>query len=46
MQQARRVSDNTCYMLNGEIIEHGETKKLFENPREALTRKYINGEFG
>lgn len=46
LQQAKRVSDYTCYLLNGEVIEHGETKKIFENPEKELTRAYVNGEFG
>jgi phosphate transport system ATP-binding protein len=46
MHQARRISDYSCYMLDGKIIEYDSTKKIFESPREILTSKYINGEFG
>jgi phosphate transport system ATP-binding protein len=46
MQQARRISDFSCYLLDGRIIEYGPTKEVFETPREQLTAKYINGEFG
>ena len=46
MQQARRISDYTCYLLNGKVIEFSETKELFNNPKNDSTRSYINGEFG
>jgi len=46
MQQAARVSDLTGFMYLGELIEFGNTWKIFENPREELTEKYITGRFG
>jgi phosphate transport system ATP-binding protein len=46
MQQAARVSDYTAYFLLGELIECGETKEIFENPREKSTEDYITGRFG
>jgi phosphate transport system ATP-binding protein len=46
MQQAARVSDYTAYFLLGELIECGETKDIFENPREKSTEDYITGRFG
>ena len=46
MQQAARVSDYTGFMYLGELIEFGETKQIFENPREELTERYITGRFG
>lgn len=46
MQQAARVSDYTAYFLLGELIECGETKELFENPKEKSTEDYITGRFG
>lgn len=46
LQQAKRVADYTCYLLNGEVVEQGETQKMFENPEKELTRAYVNGEFG
>ena len=46
MQQAARVSDYTAFMFLGELIEFGETKQIFENPREEMTEKYICGKFG
>ncbi len=46
MQQAARVSDLTAFMYEGVLIEFGETKKLFTNPREKRTEDYITGRFG
>lgn len=46
MQQAARVSDYTGFMYLGKLIEVGETKIIFENPKEELTEKYITGRFG
>jgi phosphate transport system ATP-binding protein len=46
MQQAGRVSDFTGFMYLGQLIEYGDTKTVFENPRSELTEKYITGEFG
>ena len=46
MQQAIRVSDYTGFMYLGDLIEFGETKKLFTDPKEELTAKYVQGHFG
>jgi len=46
MHQAKRISDYSCYLLNGNIIEYGETKKIFKKPKNKSTKDYINGEFG
>jgi phosphate transport system ATP-binding protein len=46
MQQAARVSDHTGFMYLGRLVEFGETTKIFENPSEELTDKYITGRFG
>ena len=46
MQQARRISDNTAFFLMGELVEYGETKKIFENPDDKRTRDYVTGRFG
>jgi phosphate transport system ATP-binding protein len=46
MQQAARVSDYTAFMYLGELIEFGDTKQIFENPRMELTERYISGKFG
>lgn len=46
MAQARRISDECIYMLNGELIEHGETSSLFLNPKDKRTEEYIEGRYG
>lgn len=46
MQQAGRISDNTGFFLNGELIEFGETDTLFTKPRDQRTEDYITGRFG
>ncbi|MBU2101865.1 MAG: phosphate ABC transporter ATP-binding protein PstB [Candidatus Omnitrophota bacterium] len=46
MQQAARVSDETGFMLLGELIEFGKTDKLFTAPRDERTENYITGKFG
>jgi len=46
MQQAARASDYTGFMYLGELIEFGETKSIFTNPKEQLTENYIRGYFG
>ena len=46
MQQAARISDYTGFMYLGELIEYAETIKIFENPDEDLTERYITGRFG
>ncbi len=46
LQQAARVSDFTAFLYVGELIEYGDTEKLFEDPKSELTEKYITGKFG
>lgn len=46
MQQAARVSDYTAFFLVGEMVEFGETKKVFSYPRDKRTEDYITGRFG
>jgi phosphate transport system ATP-binding protein len=46
MQQAARVSDYTAFLYLGELIEFGETKKIFTNPDNRHTEDYITGRFG
>jgi phosphate transport system ATP-binding protein len=46
MQQAGRVSDHTAFFYMGELIEFGETKKVFTNPDHTQTQNYITGRFG
>ena len=46
MQQALRISDRTAFFLLGEMVELGETEKLFSMPRDKRTEDYITGRFG
>jgi phosphate transport system ATP-binding protein len=46
MQQAARVSDYTAFLYMGELIEYGDTDRLFTNPSEDRTEQYITGRFG
>lgn len=46
MQQAARVSGRTAYFHLGDLIEVGETERVFTNPRHQLTEDYITGRFG
>ena len=46
MQQAVRISDNTAFFLLGELVEYGETEKMFSMPRDKRTEDYITGRFG
>lgn len=46
MQQAVRVSDYTGFMYLGDLVEFGETRQIFENPRNEITAKYVQGQFG
>jgi len=46
MQQASRVSDLTAFFYLGKLIEFGETKELFTNPKVKRTEDYISGRFG
>jgi phosphate transport system ATP-binding protein len=46
MQQAARASDFTAFMLDGRLIEHSATSKLFTTPTDPRTEAYITGRFG
>jgi len=46
MQQAARVSDNTAFMLMGNLIEYGNTSTMFTNPAKQETQDYLTGRFG
>ncbi len=46
MQQAARVSDDTGFMLLGELIEFGKTDQIFTAPRDKRTEDYITGRYG
>lgn len=46
MQQAARISDNTAFMLLGELVEVGETQTIFTLQSDPRTEQYISGRFG
>ncbi|MEM9736947.1 MAG: ATP-binding cassette domain-containing protein, partial [Pseudomonadota bacterium] len=46
MQQAGRVSQKTAFFHLGEVLEYGETSKIFTNPDHEKTQQYITGRFG
>lgn len=46
MQQAARVSQKTAFFHLGNLIEHGDTNKVFTNPDNTKTQDYITGRFG
>ena len=46
MQQAVRVSDTTAFFLLGDLVEYGDTEKIFSTPADKRTEDYITGRFG
>lgn len=46
MQQAIRCSGYTAFMYLGDMVEYGTTEQIFHNPRDELTAKYVEGQFG
>ena len=46
MHQAVRISDHTAFFLLGDLIEFGNTEKMFSNPLDKRTEDYITGRFG
>ena len=51
MQQAARVSNYTAFLMAdheriGELIEYGESRQIFTNPKDERTEAYITGRFG
>lgn len=46
MQQAMRVSDYTGFMYLGELVEFDRTEEVFRQPRQELTKRYVEGTFG
>lgn len=46
MQQAARISDKTAFFLLGEMVEMGDTERLFSMPKDSRTEDYITGRFG
>ena len=46
IQQAQRISDHVMFLNDRQIVELGETKQMFEAPKEELTSKYLSVEMG
>jgi len=46
LQQAARISDFTAFLYMGKLIEYGDSRDIFENPKSKLTERYITGKFG
>ncbi|WP_288558071.1 phosphate ABC transporter ATP-binding protein PstB [uncultured Lactobacillus sp.] len=46
LQQAGRISDQTAFLMNGDLIEAGKTEEMFIAPKKQITSDYLNGRFG
>jgi phosphate transport system ATP-binding protein len=46
MQQAARMSDLTAFFYLGELVEYGQTRDIFTNPKNKRTEDYVTGRFG
>jgi phosphate transport system ATP-binding protein len=46
LAQASRVSDRTIFLNRGRLVEHGDTRQVFENPGNEETAHYVSGRFG
>ena len=46
MKQAVRISDQTAFFLLGDLVEYGNTEKMFSQPKDPRTEDYITGRFG
>jgi len=46
MQQAARIANSTVFMLDGQVIEHDATNRIFTNPHDERTERYVTGKFG
>jgi tungstate transport system ATP-binding protein len=44
MHQAERLSDRIAFVFEGELIETGPAERIFENPRDDRTRRFVAGE--
>jgi phosphate transport system ATP-binding protein len=45
LRQAKRLADNVIFMYLGEVVESGPAHGFFENPQQARTRAYLDGQF-
>lgn len=46
LSQAKRISHNTAFILNGQLVEYRDTRSLFSNPKDKRTKEYIEGIYG
>jgi phosphate transport system ATP-binding protein len=46
LAQANRIADRTIFLNQGRMVEHSDTRQLFENPAEEETANYVRGRFG
>ena len=46
MQQAVRISDQAAFFLLGDLVEYGDTEKMFSQPEDKRTEDYITGRVG
>jgi phosphate transport system ATP-binding protein len=46
LAQASRVADRTIFLNKGRLVEHGDTRQIFDNPAEEETAQYVSGRFG
>lgn len=46
LSQAKRVSDYTAFILDGELVEYGKTEEIFTNPKDNRTKEYVCGLYG
>jgi len=46
LAQASRVADRTMFLNRGRLVEHGETRQIFDDPAEEETARYVAGRFG
>ena len=45
LRQALRIADHVVFMYLGEVVESGDAKTLFSNPKNDLTKQYLSGVF-
>ncbi|MEX0771185.1 MAG: phosphate ABC transporter ATP-binding protein PstB [Balneolaceae bacterium] len=46
LQQAARISDRTAFFYVGHLVEEGQTREIFTNPKQKKTEDYLTGRFG
>jgi len=46
LAQASRVADRTIFLNRGRLVEHGDTRQIFDHPAEEETAHYVSGHFG